>query len=161
MDKIQIGINIKKARGNKKMTQQQLADIIDKTESSIRKYEKGLVQIPNDVLQQIAIALEIPIYKLMGFDELIDSQRIRDELTFISYLESLGYEFKSDMNPIEWDEDPDGVKFPIAFDESPSAPVCILTKDGVQTNFTNKQFEEFQETIKKSVEFEIFKASQK
>ncbi|KXG42648.1 helix-turn-helix domain-containing protein [Tepidibacillus decaturensis] len=69
MDLSKIGGNIKKARKNKKLTQQELADKIGKTESSIRKYEKGLVQVPTDVLQQIADVLDVKLSELMGWDE--------------------------------------------------------------------------------------------
>jgi len=87
IDNIRIGINIKKARTNKKLTQQQLADAIDKTESSIRKYEKGLVQVPNDVLQQIGNALDVPIYELMGFDEIIDTKDLSEEVELVEQIE--------------------------------------------------------------------------
>lgn len=62
---IKVGENIKKYRKGK-MTQRELAEKIGKTESSIRKYEKGLVTIPVDVLERIAIALEISVIDLMG-----------------------------------------------------------------------------------------------
>ncbi|MCG9969994.1 helix-turn-helix domain-containing protein [Pelotomaculum terephthalicicum JT] len=68
MNSIEIGNNIKRERKNKKLTQQELADKIGKTESSIRKYEKGLVQIPTDVLEQIASVLEVSPFNLMGAD---------------------------------------------------------------------------------------------
>lgn len=61
-----LGKNIKKARKEKKMTQQKLAEKIHKTESSIRKYEKGIIQIPNDVIEKIAIALDISPLELVG-----------------------------------------------------------------------------------------------
>lgn len=64
-----VGKNIKQARKAKKLTQQQLAEIIQRTESSIRKYEKGLIQIPNDVIEQIASALEVSPFELLGADE--------------------------------------------------------------------------------------------
>ena len=61
-----IGDMIAKARKEKKMTQQKLAEKIHKTESSIRKYEKGIIQIPNDVIEKIAIALDISPLELVG-----------------------------------------------------------------------------------------------
>ena len=61
----EIGKKIKQYRKGK-MTQQELAEKIGKTESSIRKYEKGLVTIPLDVLEQIASSLGITAFDLMG-----------------------------------------------------------------------------------------------
>lgn len=57
--KVIIGQRIKEARKNKKMTQTELASIIGRTESSIRKYEKGLTDIPSAVIQEIASALDV------------------------------------------------------------------------------------------------------
>lgn len=51
---IDTGKRIKEARLLNKMTQQDLADKIEKTESSIRKYEKGIVDIPFGVLERLA-----------------------------------------------------------------------------------------------------------
>lgn len=63
--KMNTGSLIKKFRKRKKYTQKQLANLIGKTESSIRKYEKGLIEIPNSVLNQIAEALNVTILDLM------------------------------------------------------------------------------------------------
>lgn len=68
MEKIdykKIGEKIKKSRSEKKITQKQLAELIEKTESSIRKYEKGLIQIPGDVLEKIAKVLDISLFNLI------------------------------------------------------------------------------------------------
>jgi len=62
---LEIGKEIKQYRKKAKMTQQQLADSIGKTESSIRKYEKGLVSIPLETLQKIATALGVDTLKLL------------------------------------------------------------------------------------------------
>lgn len=69
MDKSKVGKNIKEARKASKLTQQQLADKIHRTESSIRKYEKGIVLIPNDIIEEIARALEVSPLDLLGVDE--------------------------------------------------------------------------------------------
>lgn len=64
-----VGFNIKTIRKSKKMTQEQLAQRIGKHESSIRKYEKGLTDIPNEVIIKIADALEVPPAELLSVDE--------------------------------------------------------------------------------------------
>lgn len=51
---------LKKARKEKGLTQNALASKVNKTESLIRKYEKGLVN-PNSTLMDIANALGKPI----------------------------------------------------------------------------------------------------
>lgn len=64
-----IGQNIKNQRKNKGLTQKDLAQRIARTESSIRKYEKGLVDIPNKVINEIAEALNISFNDLIGVSE--------------------------------------------------------------------------------------------
>lgn len=64
-----VGRNIKQARKNLKMTQPQLAELIGKHESSIRKYEKGLTDVPNEVIQKIAEALNTTPGELLAVNE--------------------------------------------------------------------------------------------
>ncbi len=66
MDWSAIGKKIKERRKECKITQAELAEKIGKTESSIRKYEKGLVAIPTDVIEKIAEMLETTPYTLFG-----------------------------------------------------------------------------------------------
>ena len=73
MDWSVVGQMIKQQRKSKKITQLELANLIGKTESSIRKYEKGLVNIPVGTLKLIAKNLEISVYDLT-------SQAILDEM---------------------------------------------------------------------------------
>ena len=90
MNNEKIGNNIKKWRKLKKLTQQELGEKIDKTLSSIQKYEKGNVMIPIDVLSNIAKALNIGIDKLIyengGFSNKIENNKYD---TFIKLLSSL------------------------------------------------------------------------
>ena len=65
---IAIGENIKSYRKKNKLTQKELADILGKTESSIRKYEKGEVTVPIDVLDDIARALHVSFYDLIKYN---------------------------------------------------------------------------------------------
>nr|WP_307991267.1 helix-turn-helix transcriptional regulator [uncultured Niameybacter sp.] len=69
MDNVSLGLKIKELRKEKKITQQELADKIGRTESSIRKYEKGLIDIPNSVLSQIATALDTSLQYLIGISD--------------------------------------------------------------------------------------------
>lgn len=64
-----VGLNIKRIRKQKKLTQPQLAELIGKHESSIRKYEKGLTDIPNEVIMLIADKLEVAPSELLSVDD--------------------------------------------------------------------------------------------
>ena len=64
--------NIKKYRKEKKLTQQQFGEKINKSESTIRKYEKGDVLPPLSVVNEIANFLQIEVTDL--FEGENDSQ---------------------------------------------------------------------------------------
>jgi transcriptional regulator with XRE-family HTH domain len=63
------GERIKEQRKSKKMTQKQLSKILNKSESSIQKYESGDVEIPHSVVEEIAQALDTTVIYLLGYDD--------------------------------------------------------------------------------------------
>lgn len=65
VDYKRIGLKIKENRKKLKLTQKELGEKIGKTESSIQKYEKGLTQIPNDVLEKLSEVFQISMYELI------------------------------------------------------------------------------------------------
>ena len=67
MDYTAIGSNIKRFRKGL-MTQAELAQKIGKSVSSVKKYELGLVEIPNSVIEQIALALNIKVSALVPLE---------------------------------------------------------------------------------------------
>lgn len=75
-----IGKNIRKYRKNNKLTQSELAKKIGRTESSIRKYEKGIVKIPMSLLEKIAEAFDVKLSNLCEKEPLIitNADRIRN-----------------------------------------------------------------------------------
>lgn len=84
MDNETVGKKIKKWRKLKDITQSELGAKINKTLSSVQKYEKGDVSIPIDVLNDIAIALNIGIDKLICEENTQDTSNIK--LTDIEYI---------------------------------------------------------------------------
>lgn len=77
MNKETIGIRIKEKRKSKNITQTQLANILDKSLSSIQKYESGDVEIPHSIVEKIAETLDTTVTYLLGYDKL---QKQLDEL---------------------------------------------------------------------------------
>jgi len=63
-----VGMNIKAARKKQKMTQKELADIIGYSESSICKYEQGLVEIPMVIIEKIASVLSVSSSDLLDLE---------------------------------------------------------------------------------------------
>lgn len=68
MDNKEIGEKIKEIRKKNKLTQSELAKKIDKTLSSIQKYEKGDIDISFNVLNKIAQVLNTDLSYLLGFN---------------------------------------------------------------------------------------------
>lgn len=77
---IDTGKRIKEARILNKMTQQELATKIEKTESSIRKYEKGIVDIPLGVLERLATVLNMSSGDLIYGPE--ENKRLEEEIAY-------------------------------------------------------------------------------
>ena len=81
------------------MTQKELASKIQRTESSIRKYEKGLITIPLNILEEIASALGVTAFDLMGIEyfDLKNPEAGRQYAkyeAFQNYLQSIGFSIK-------------------------------------------------------------------
>lgn len=166
-----VGKRIKKWRKLKKMTQSELGAKINKTLSSVQKYEKGNVTIPIDVLNSIAIALNIGIDKLIYEKNSItrDFNEYRYD-AFIKVLLSLGYTIE-DIPLYTGGFDSDG--FPIGNWETAlilrkDKKVLQLNLDDIETLFDNienyinftihnlSDSEEFEEeTIEQKVENNI------
>lgn len=159
MNKIEIGARIKELRKGK-MTQQELADKIRKTESSIRKYEKGLVLAPLDVLEEIAKALGTTPIDIIGaeyWDTKIDVEPLAEEVSsltnFENYLKSLGYSITTEYDQIldSYQED-NGSLVVTDF-----TLIHSLMKDGNTATFSDEEYAAFRHDIEKSIEYQIWK----
>lgn len=73
--------NIRKYRKQAKLTQKQLAEKIDKKEVTIRRYEKGDIVPPLPVIKDIAIALNISISDIIGDDDNLNWEAIKEGYT--------------------------------------------------------------------------------
>lgn len=65
-----IAAQIKTARKASHVTQKELAQKINKSFSTVQKYELGLATPPIEVLKDIANALDTPLGFLMGYEDL-------------------------------------------------------------------------------------------
>ena len=75
MDKIEFGKRVKSMRKKKQMTQIQLAQMIGKKETTIRKYENGSIEAPWNVIEEIADALDVS-----PFDLTVDIEQLRTDI---------------------------------------------------------------------------------
>ena len=81
----QIGLRIKMSREREGLTQKELGEAIGRTESAIRKYEKGLIEVPVSILEKISLVLHTDIAFIMGLNDTIKINEIVKELSKISY----------------------------------------------------------------------------
>lgn len=87
-----VGMNIRQARKRKKMTQKQLADALEYSESSICKYEQGLVEIPLVIIERIANILEVDSSELLDsttWEDEFNSVQVAKEVKVIEELEDV------------------------------------------------------------------------
>ncbi|NPV89530.1 MAG: helix-turn-helix transcriptional regulator [Firmicutes bacterium] len=165
-----IGQSIKAYRKKAKITQSELASLIGKTESSIRKYEKGLIQAPINVIEQISNVFGVTPYELMGaayWDAKSPEigEQVKRHENFVLFLESLDYavEEESGFSTVPMQEVADQI--PQAFkDEFENAETVeleeasfVLTHKGKTVTFTNAEFEELQRLTKEVIEARFYK----
>lgn len=91
-----IGDNIKELRKMRKLTQKELAKIIDKTERTIQKYESGDIEPPVSVLEIISEKLNVPFDYFFSkslskidielLDKNIDTKKLSEEVKILDYL---------------------------------------------------------------------------
>lgn len=169
----EIGKKIKQYRKGK-MTQQELAKRIGKTESSIRKYEKGLVTIPLDVLEQIASALGVSAFCLMGaeywdkkYPDL--AKKCKEYEGFVDYLSALGYAVQEISEPTtipieEFLKDGDIADLSPEWIEAGSVPAeyasIELTKDGKSIILTEEDFAALLQDTKDLITLRLWQKAQ-
>ena len=159
MDYKIIGANIRKYRKQNKLTQTELGKLIGKTESSIRKYERGYVIIPLDVLNKIADVLNVPAYRIIDVSNI--SMGVNSLELIKKFLESIGYicEYVYDVEKWhyedEFDKSGNTVGRSQVVDEE--TYTVELTKNGETTAYTQEEFEKFQEDIEQSVDYLVWK----
>ena len=135
-----VGARIKEKRKEKKLTQEQLAKEIGKTESSIRKYEKNLVEIPCEVMKKIAIVLDTTVSYLDGIDEIKSSTA--EYQAFLTLLNNLGFQifFEGQIN-----ENGDVL----------SESRVIIEYQKKQYAISPEEYDTFEQDIKKYIKFRL------
>ena len=155
-----IGQSIKALRKKAKLTQFQLGEKVNKTESTIRKYEAGDVLPPIDVIENMAMVLKTTPFDLLGaeyWDNVKYQKSLEHQPPIIQYLCSLGYTFEY----VACSEDDNGRMIPFVPNEGEILPPnqkrlpCLL-QEGKTVIFKEEEFEKFQAEIKKSIEYLIW-----
>lgn len=155
--------NIKFFRQRCNLTLEEVSQKLEVSKPTLQRYESGVISnIPSDKVERLAEIFGITPSELMGWNKI--EKRISKDLAFNKYLESIDYSIKFHQDVFEWHNEnviKDGKVIGQAQVSDNETFTVTITKNEISTTMTEAEFEEFQETIKRSVEFEIFKASQK
>lgn len=91
LSKETIGYRIKEKRKSKGITQKEFSKKLNKSGSTIQKYESGEIEIPHSVIEEIARILDTTVPYLLGYEEV---EKTLDELRiFKQQLDLLGCQF--------------------------------------------------------------------
>lgn len=91
-----VGVNIKRIRKERGITQKQLGELCGIAEPNIRKYENGKQNPKLETVEKIATALGVTAFELMGM-EYFDlknpdaAKQYAEYNSFQNYIQSLGY----------------------------------------------------------------------
>jgi transcriptional regulator with XRE-family HTH domain len=149
-DFIKIGTKIKEVRKKKGIKQKEMAKKLDIPVSTYANYENNHREPSTEMLDAIADVLGVSVSELLGFDSFN---------SFINYLKSIGYTVEIEPEVLEWHYE-DVVENGKVIGRTQIADketyTVTITKDKVSTTFTKAEFEEFQTTIKNSVDYQVW-----
>ncbi len=167
--------NIKKYRKERGLTQNELGEMVGLTGVAIMHYEKAQREAKLETIEAIASALGVTGFYLLGV-EYLDlkypelEKRSKEYDGFRSYLESLGYIIKdiSEPVPIPIEEFEKAGKMDFVTEEAIKAGFVMgescnieLSKDGKRIIYTDREFDDFENSIKESIEYQVWKKQQK
>lgn len=165
------GSKIKEARKSKKLSQAELGSLIGTTGASIMRYEKGQRKPSKEIIEKIALALDVSPATLLGWDEFDKKypnmrKEVKQLESFIGYLESIGYGYCSDIDKvvdshIEDVIDDNGIVIGQTQVIDDAEYSITLSKDGITSVFTEEEFQSLQNRSKESLEGAILLQSQK
>lgn len=140
-----VGENIRRIRKERGLTQKELGELLDMTQSAIGQFENDKTSPKTDTIERIASALGVSPSELMKgnsmweeFDKQypnLGKEAVEFE-DFIKFLGSIGYAVKTIS-----DSDTYWIK---------------LSKDGTTTTFSQEAFENFRNETKKSIDYQVW-----
>lgn len=144
----QFGKRLATLRKEKGISQQELADMMKTSKTTVANWESERFKPTWDKLDMLATILEVHVSALMDDEELISlkqKEAVQKQNPFIQYLYSIGYSFEYA------DESKNESLLPPNEKRKPS-----LQKEGRKIIFTEQQFLEFEKAISDSVEYQIW-----
>lgn len=87
-------LNLKIARNNKGLTQEELGKLVNVQKSAISKYERGEIQPSQEVLIKLSQILNVTTDYLLGNDKSIETIKKSEDITFDDFTYALYDETK-------------------------------------------------------------------
>lgn len=138
---IQVGSRIKKYRKSKGITQKEVARLAGIPYSTYSNYENNNREPNEEQLRKIASALGTSEVELLGLTKEEFLKPLEDEVAFLNYLLSLGYEYVDTFYNNDF-----------GFDR------CIyITKENTEIPLTKEEYEHLRDSIINDTETEIYK----
>lgn len=137
------------AREKKNLTQKQLAEKLGITPTRLNYWEKGKREPNIEMIGKLAESLDVSPDSLMGW-EYYDRQNadqiktIHKYLNFNEFLEQAGYIVKENILKWHWEDEDD----PFQRVQVPDEWEIVLSKDGHEATFTEKEFDDLQSSAK-------------
>lgn len=164
-----INERVKELRTTLGMTQEEFGKRIGLSKSGISSIENGNRSVTDKHIKLISNEFNINEAWLKTGEDSIKklANEVKNLDQFKKYLQSLGYKMEvhktgqSESGYYEEHKDEEGNILRNSFIPDEEYFSVILTKDNSTTEFNNEEFKEFQSTIEKSIEFEVFKQNQK
>jgi transcriptional regulator with XRE-family HTH domain len=165
----EVNERIKILRKKLGMTQEEFGNRIGLSKSGISNIEKGTRGISERHIKLICTMFNTNESWLRTGEDSIKqlSKEISNIEEIKEYLQSIGYLVKvektgqSESGHYEDHKDDEGTIIGRSFIPDEESFSVLIIKDTLEVEFTKEEFEDFQETVQKSIEFELFKQNQK
>lgn len=142
---IQIGSRIKKYRKSKGITQKEVARLAGIPYSTYSNYENNNREPNEEQLRKIASALCTSEAELLGLTKEEFLKPLNDEVAFLNYLLSLGYEYVDTF-----------------YDNEEGYDRCIyVPSENIDIPLTKKEYEHLKKAIVNDTETELYKLRKK
>lgn len=169
-----VGENIRRIRKEKGLTQKQLGERLNMTQSAIGQFENDKTSPKIETIDKIASALGVSPYEMIGEEYAYMKYPDLKEMdienkAFVNYLNSLGYSVNDISKPVIVkkadiiDQIPEYAKEWHNGQEFIEMEECSveLIKDGKKIILTDTEYEELQKETKDSIEFRLWQKNNK
>ena len=149
------GENLVQLRKKKGLSQKGLAELLDTSPTNVNYWEKGKTKPKVQMINKIANVLEVPLSALMDVD--FDNYE-----TFVKYLKSIDISvFGKVESELDYQDEFDNEgrfigKSQIATPIEGASPIYTLSWNQEDIELSEEEFQQFQEAIKKAVDFELY-----